>query len=60
MKYQQLAQRHKIKFIWVKGHANNPMNNRCDELATAAADSRNWLVDEGYERGEGDLGLAGF
>ncbi len=60
MKYHQLAQRHKIKFIWVKGHANNPMNNRCDELATAAADSRNWLVDEGYERGDGDLGLAGI
>ena len=41
--------KHKIKFVWVKGHANNPFNNRCDELATAAADSGNWLVDEGYE-----------
>jgi ribonuclease HI len=42
--------KHRVKFIWVKGHADNPWNNRCDELATAAADSRNWLVDEGYER----------
>lgn len=41
--------RHKIKFVWVKGHANNPFNNRCDELATAAADSGNWLIDDGYE-----------
>ncbi len=40
---------HNIKFVWVKGHANNKYNNRCDELATMAADSRNWLEDEGYE-----------
>jgi ribonuclease HI len=49
--YLQLHNKHKIKFVWVKGHADNKWNNRCDELATAAADSRNWLVDEGYERG---------
>lgn len=42
--------KHNIKFQWVKGHANNAGNNRCDELATAAADSGDWLVDEGYER----------
>ncbi len=41
--------KHTIKFVWVKGHANNPMNNRCDELATAAADSRVWVIDTGYE-----------
>lgn len=51
--YHALAQKHKVKFHWVKGHADNPMNNRCDELATQAADSRNWLVDEGYEKGLG-------
>jgi Ribonuclease HI len=49
--YLQVHSKHKIKFVWVKGHADNKWNNRCDELATAAADSRNWLVDEGYERG---------
>lgn len=26
---------HSIKFIWVKGHASNPYNNRCDELAVS-------------------------
>jgi len=41
--------KHKIKFQWVRGHATNPGNIRCDELATAAADSGNWLIDEGYE-----------
>lgn len=49
--YLQVHSKHKIKFVWVKGHADNKWNNRCDELATAAADSRQWLVDEGYERG---------
>lgn len=42
--------KHNIKFQWVKGHANNAGNNRCDELATAAADSGDWLIDEGYEQ----------
>ena len=40
-----------IKFVWVKGHAENKWNNRCDELATAAADSRNLIEDTGYEPG---------
>jgi ribonuclease HI len=33
----------------VKGHADNAFNNRCDELATQAADGKNLLIDEGYE-----------
>src|SRR5215510_503846 len=38
MKYHELANSHKIKFVWVKGHADNVYNIYCDELATAAAD----------------------
>lgn len=49
MRYHALAQRHRIRFIWVKGHHTNPYNNRCDELATAAADGRALLEDTGYE-----------
>lgn len=48
-RYYNLSKEFTIKFVWVKGHANNPLNNRCDELATAAADSKNYLVDKGYE-----------
>ena len=33
-------ERHKVQFIWVKGHAENEYNNRCDELAVAEARSR--------------------
>jgi len=29
-------EKHNIKFIWVKGHADNEYNNRCDELAVSA------------------------
>ena len=29
---------HEVHYIWVKGHAGHPMNERCDELATMAAD----------------------
>ena len=50
--YYQLAKNFKIQFVWVKGHADNPFNNRCDQLATTAADSKQWLADEGYEQSE--------
>lgn len=49
IKYYELSLHMKIKMKWVKGHANNPFNNRCDELATAAADGKQLAVDEGYE-----------
>ena len=47
--YYHLTQKMKIKMVWVKGHSTNPFNNRCDELATAAADGKELTVDEGYE-----------
>jgi ribonuclease HI len=40
----------KPKFIWVKGHAGHPENERCDELAVQAATSGNLLVDKDYEQ----------
>jgi ribonuclease HI len=47
-KYLEYHRRHHIKFIWVKGHASNQWNNRCDVLATTAADGGNLLDDVGY------------
>ena len=38
---------HKVHFNWVKGHAGHPENERCDQLATAAADGTELLVDPG-------------
>ena len=38
---------HQVTFTWVKGHAGHPENERCDELATTAADGSNLLIDPG-------------
>jgi ribonuclease HI len=49
LRYHHLSGKHKIHFKWVKGHADNQYNNRCDILATRAADGDNLLIDAGYE-----------
>ena len=38
---------HRISWNWVKGHNGNPGNERCDALATAAADSADLIPDPG-------------
>ena len=38
---------HQVTFHWVKGHDGHPENERCDELATTAADGNDLLVDPG-------------
>ena len=53
LRYHELAIHHTINFIWVKGHADNPFNNRCDELATAAASGHDLMIDETYETENG-------
>ncbi len=44
----EAKQPHTTTFHWVKGHAGHPENERCDELATTAADGNNLLPDEGF------------
>ena len=39
---------HRVEFVWVKGHAGHPENERCDALATAAADGEALIEDEGF------------
>lgn len=38
---------HQVTFTWGKGHAGHPQSERCDELATTAADRTDLLIDEG-------------
>lgn len=44
-----LCNRHDVNFIWVRGHAGNPGNERCDALATQAAAQPNLPADKAYE-----------
>jgi ribonuclease HI len=44
-----LCERHDVRFIWVKGHAGNAGNERCDQLATQAAGKPNLPPDTGYK-----------
>lgn len=48
-RFLRVYPKHKVRFKWVRGHADNPENNLCDELAVAAALGGNLLVDGGYE-----------
>jgi len=48
-RFLKIFAQHKVKFHWVKGHAGNALNERCDQLATAAADGKNLLVDQYFE-----------
>jgi ribonuclease HI len=43
-----LCDAHEVTFQWVRGHAGNPENERCDQLAVAAAAQPNLPIDEGY------------
>jgi len=44
-----LCETHQVEFRWVKGHAGNLENERCDQLAMAALHQPNLPADEGYE-----------
>ena len=48
LRFLKVYRRHNVTFVWVKGHAGNPLNERCDQLATAAADGFSLKEDVGY------------
>ncbi|MCL2702682.1 MAG: ribonuclease HI [Defluviitaleaceae bacterium] len=43
-----LLSQHSARLIWVKGHASNELNNRCDELARAAIENADKQADAGF------------
>ena len=53
-RFLAIYRKHNVTFHWVKGHADNPMNNRCDQMAVAAAD----MVIADPQKGSKDLGAA--
>ena len=48
-RFLEVYPKHRVKFVWIKGHAEIPENERCDKLAVEASESNNLLVDEVYE-----------
>jgi ribonuclease HI len=54
LRFIKIYRQHRVKMVWVKGHANIPENERCDQLAVAAAEQADLLVDVGYEEGDGE------
>lgn len=49
MRYIEVSRIHQIRFVWVKGHAGHPENERCDQLAVAASKQKNLLIDAVFE-----------
>ena len=48
-RFLNIYRQHRVRFVWVKGHASTIENNRCDYLAVQAASSANLKEDYGYE-----------
>ena len=49
IRFLKSFRKHSVRFVWVKGHANIKENERCDQLAVAAAESENLIKDVWYE-----------
>lgn len=49
LRFLNLYKLHQIKFIWVKGHAGHPENERCDQLAVLASKSKDLKIDSVFE-----------
>ncbi|MDX2444856.1 MAG: ribonuclease HI [Bacteroidales bacterium] len=55
IRFLKIYRKHKVNFVWVKGHANIPENERCDTLAVEASLSSNLQIDTGYDIEEPNL-----
>lgn len=51
-RFLSIYRRHTVRFVWVKGHADIPENERCDRLAVAASSSNELQEDLGYQATE--------
>ena len=55
IRFLTIYRKHKVKFHWVKGHANNKENERCDQLAVEASHKTTLLPDVAYENTENSI-----
>ena len=47
-RFLAIYRRHRVRFIWIKGHAENPENELCDRMANGCAHGANLMEDIGY------------
>src|SRR5476651_1613216 len=52
LRYLEVSHIHQIRFVWVKGHAGHPENERCDQLAVAAGKQKTILIDAVFKTEE--------
>ena len=57
LRFLDVYRKHSVSFVWIKGHANNKENERCDYLAVKAAEKNNLKKDLWYENQEKDNSL---
>lgn len=57
IRFLEVYRRHKVTFLWVKGHNNDPENERCDTLAVAASKGPILNEDTGYVPDDDTMGF---
>lgn len=51
LRFLEVYKKHRVRFVWLKGHNDNPYNEHCDRLAVAASLQPNLPEDVGYQSG---------
>jgi ribonuclease HI len=60
IRFLKIYRKHKVSFVWIKGHADNKENERCDVLAVEAAESTHLQIDTWYENNISNQGTSLF
>ena len=50
IRFLKIYRKHRVSFTWVKGHANNTENERCDFLAVESSEKSDLKIDDWYEK----------
>ncbi len=52
VRFLKVYRKHKVRFVWIKGHSSNPENELCDRMAVEAYKKNNLSEDTGYNPDE--------